>query len=163
MRTFLNILMLTVALSCSAKEVTVGSRIQFDYDDTQLQQQPINLPGASTLQLASIKGGITVVVMPERLITGGMSSAESRREFIQGLADTDIKTEDIKAGVFFGKNGYELVSKRETNGISLHLRIVLIIDESDILIVMSGSRDIDPMSVPTISAVWKSVRVLKSA
>jgi hypothetical protein len=155
--------MLLLALPCIAKETTVGSRIRFDYDEARWQQQPADVPGAAVMRLADDEGDFTALVMPEKAIAGGMSSAESRRKFMEGLSQTNTNAEEIKPVEIFGKAGYELVGKRPLNGVLLHFRIVLLVDEGDVLIVVSSAPGREPMSAATISSVWKSIRVIKNA
>lgn len=83
--------------------------------------------------------------------------------FIEGLAQTNAKTEDVKPIEIFDKRGYEFVGKRDLKGVKLHMRIILIVDEGDVLIVVSSAPEKDPMSMDSIAKVWKSIAVLKRA
>jgi hypothetical protein len=157
------LLLLCLTLPGVAKDATVGGRIRFSYDDTRWELQPNALRGADLMRLADDEGDFTALVMPEKTIADGMTSAESRRKFIEGLARTRAKTEDVKPIAIFEKNGYEFTGKRELNGTNLHMRIILIVDDGDVLIVVSSAPERDPMSADSIAKVWKSVAVLKKA
>jgi hypothetical protein len=157
------LLLLALAVPCAAKEVTVGGRVRFSYDASRWQSLPVAILGASVTRIADDEGDFMVLVMAEKSIAGGMASAKSRREFIEGLADVDVKTEDVKPIDIFGKSGFEFVGKREVAGGTLRIRIILLIDDQEVLIVVSSAPRIDPMSSKSISTVWKTIEILGGA
>ena len=150
------VLLFALASACGAKEVTVGGRVQFEYDDTRWQRRPTTVPGADVVQLVDEAGTFTVLVMPEKRIAGGLSSVESRRRYFEQLAKTNARTEDVRPVEIAGKTGFEFLGKRDREGIEYRMRIVLIVDAGDVLILMSSAQGMDPMSAPSIAAVWKS-------
>jgi len=150
-------------MPCAARETTVGNRVRFDYDERRWQQQPAAMAGAKIVRLADDEGDFTVLVMPEKAIAGGMRSAESRRKFIEGLSQANAKTDDVKPIKIFGLAGYEFIGGREINAVNFHMRIVLLVDEGDVLIIVSSSPGRDPMSAASISIVWESIVLIKNA
>jgi hypothetical protein len=151
------------AISCAAKETTVGGRIRFDYDEARWAQQPASVAGAAITRLADDEGDFTVLVMREKAIAGGMGSAESRRKFIEGLSRTNAKAEEVTPIEIFGRSGFEFVGRRQLSDVNLRMRIVLIVDDGDVLILVSSAPDKDPMSAKSISDVWRSIKILKRA
>jgi hypothetical protein len=153
------LLFLLLVLSCFAKDASIAGRVRLDYDETRWQRRPVAVPGADVLQLANDEGTFTVLVMPEKLVAGGMSSAESRRKYFEQLAKTNVKTEDVISTEVAGKNGFEFRGKRAVSEIEYRMRILLIVDAGDVLILMSSAPGKNPMDVPSIAAIWKSISI----
>ena len=151
------VLLFTLVLACGAKEASVGGRVRFDYDDTHWRHAPVTVPGGDVVQLADDVGVFTVLVMPEKRIAGGMSSAESRRRYFGQLAKTNAKTEDVRPVEIAGKTGFEFLGKRDRDGVEYRMRIVLLVDAGDVLILMSSAPGKDPMSIPAVASVWASI------
>jgi hypothetical protein len=149
----------SIVLSSFARDATIAGRVRLDYDDTRWQRRPVVIPGADVLQLTNDEGTFTVLVMPEKLVAGGMSSAESRRKYFEQLAKTTVKTEDVIFTAIAGKGGSEFRGKRTVGGVEYRMRILLIVDAGDVLILMSSAQEKNPMDVASIAAVWNSISI----
>lgn len=147
---------LSLTIAGSAGEITAGGRITLRYDESAWQRIP--KPEASgVIQLTNDHGGFSVMVMPEKRVPGGMSSPEARRTFFEQLSRNHVRTGEIRKTEVGGKSGYEFMGSHALDGATYRIRIVLIVDAGDILVVTSGAIDRDPMSVPSIAAIWESL------
>ena len=80
---------------------------------------------------------------------------------MEGLSQVNAKTEDVKPIEIFGRNGFEFTGKREVDGVKLWMRIILIVDEGDVLIIVASAPGRDPMTAESISTIWNSISVSK--
>ncbi len=145
---------------CFGGEATAGDRIRLEYDETLWNRRPATALGKDVVQLVSDEGSFTVLRTPESAIAGGMSSAESRRKYFAQLSKTFVRTEDIQAVTIAGKPAFEYFGKRETGNVEYRMRVVLVVDAGDVLILISNAFGKDPMSVPSIISIWRSITFL---
>lgn len=160
MKKFISILIACYACTIGfATTATIGSRVTFTYDDRQWESVRPRPPAGEILKIENEEGDFTVLVMPEKEISDGLSTPEARRKFIKGLSKVNAKTEDVKPVRAFGKDGYQFAGTRDIDGTPVRFRIILIVDGGDVLGLVTSSVGEDPLKRRSIEAVWKSVKV----
>jgi len=142
-----------------AATATVGSRVTFGYDAQRWESSHPRPPAGDAIKIENEEGDFSVVVLPEKKISGGLSTAEARQKFITGLSHVNAKTEDVKPIRFFEKDGYQFAGKRELDGVSVWFRLFLFVDQGKVIAILTSSVSQDPLKMPSIEAVWKSVKI----
>jgi hypothetical protein len=142
-----------------AASATVGSRVTLSYDPKQWESSHPRAPAGDAFKIENEEGDFSVVVMPEKKISGGLSTAEARQKFIKGLSNVNAKTEDVKPIRVFEKDGYQFAGKREMDGVSVWFRLFLFIEQGEVIAIVTSSVNHDPLQKPGIEAVWKSVKI----
>lgn len=153
---------LLTCLTCTAgfaASATVGDRVTFTYDDSQWESVRPRPPVGDVLKIQNAEGDFSVLVMPEKKISDGLSTPEARRKFIKGLSNVNAQAEDVKPVHVFEKDGHEFAGTRLVDGVQIRFRIVLIVDAGDVLAIFASSVDEEPMKRPDIEAVWNSVKI----
>jgi hypothetical protein len=156
------LLLIGLALPCFAKEATVGARVRFSYEDGLWEPQASpDLPNLALTRVKNGEGNFSVMVLPEKEVEGGMSSPESRALFVGGLVNGKTQVSDIRPITIFDRKGFEFIGQRDLAGTVHHMRLVLLVDDGDVIVLISGAREKNPMSVPLIARIWESVSLLK--
>lgn len=145
-------------VGCAAP-ATVGTRVTFTFDISQWESVRPHPPAGDVLKIQNSEGDFTVLVMPEKAISDGLSTPEARQKFIKGLSNVNAKAEDVKPVHVFEKDGHEFVGTRVVGGAQIRFRIILIVDAGDVLAIFASSVDEEPLKRRSIEAVWRSVKI----